>query len=88
MVYDQVHIPLGKEFKTGAFRQYHAEHGMGIFDTALLAAAHGVTVIDVCPLYAVYTCLQSDRVTELRAPVRQEGMRTGYVRQDSLYLSG
>ena len=24
MVYDQVHIPLGGEFKAGAFGQYHA----------------------------------------------------------------
>ncbi len=75
MVYDQVHIPLGKEFKTCAFRQYHAEHGMDIFNAALLTAAHGVTVIEVSPLYAVYACLQSIRITELGAPVSQEGMK-------------
>lgn len=72
MVDDQVHIPLGKKFETGAFWQYHPEHSVNIFDTAFLAAAHGVTVIDVRPLYAVYACLQSIRVTKLRPPVSQE----------------
>ena len=48
MVYAQVHILLGKELKTGTFRQCHAEQGMGIFNAALLFATHGVAVIDVC----------------------------------------
>ena len=75
MVYDQVHIPLGKEFKTGSFWQYHAEHGVGVFNAAFLAAAHGVTVIDVGPFYAVYACLKGIRATKLSPPVSQKGMK-------------
>ena len=75
MVYDQVHIPLGKEFKTGSFWQYHPEHGVDIFHAALLAAAHGVTIIDVRPFYAVYACLKGIRITKLRASVSQKSMK-------------
>lgn len=72
MVDDQVHIPLGEKFETGAFWQHHPEHGVYVFYTAFLAAAHGVTVIDVRPLYAVYACFQRIRFTKLRTPVSQE----------------
>ena len=75
MVDNQVHIPLGEEFKTGAFGQHHPEHGVYVFDTAFLAAAHRVTVINARPLYAVYACFQSIGVTKLRTPVSQEDVK-------------
>ena len=37
-----------------------------------MTITHGVTVIDVRPLYAVYACFQSIGVTKLRTPVSQE----------------
>ena len=44
---DQVHIPLGKEREACAFGQNHPEHGVGIFNTPFLTAAHRVAEIDV-----------------------------------------
>ena len=40
MVHDCVHIPLGKEFKTGSVGKDHPQHGMCLFQPAFLVAPH------------------------------------------------
>ena len=47
VVYDQVHIPLRQEFKTGSLGKDHAEQGVGIFHTSFLSAAHGITIVNM-----------------------------------------
>ena len=42
-------IPLRQPLKNSVFRNDHAEHGVHIFNAALLAAPHGIAVIDACP---------------------------------------
>lgn len=39
-------VLLGEPFKTCPFGQDHAQHCVDVFNTGLLAAAHGVAVID------------------------------------------
>ena len=40
------------KFKGCSFRQYHAEHGMRLFDGSFLSATHWITVINAASLYA------------------------------------
>ena len=77
MTDDQVHIPPGQEFKTCPFGKDHAEHGMGLFHTALLSAAHRVTVINAGAFYPVDARFRCARIAELRAPVRQQDAEKG-----------
>ena len=77
MVHDQIDIPLCEEFKTGAFRQNHPEQRVCLLQSAFLPALHRVTVINAGTLYSVYTGLQSIRVTEFSAPVRQNIFKHG-----------
>lgn len=74
MVYDQVHIPLGQEFKTGAFWENHPEQGVCVFNTAFLSASHRVTVEDAGAFFSVYVGFQRVWVTEFRTPVCKDGM--------------
>ena len=49
-IIDMIHtfpdVPLCQTLKNGAFRQDHPQHGMDIFNSRFLAAAHGITVKD------------------------------------------
>ena len=73
MVHDQVDIPLCQELKRSLFGQYHTQHRMYIFHTRLLAAAHGITVIDACPDNALNAVFQRVRVPKLCPAVCQYG---------------
>lgn len=58
MVYDQVHIPLGQEFKTGAFWENHSEQGVCVFNTSFLSTSHRGTVEDAGAFFSVYAGFQ------------------------------
>ncbi len=74
MVYDQVHVPLGQEFKTGPFRENHPKQGVHVFNTAFLSTPHRVTVKDVGTFFSVYAGFQRARITEFRSPGCKDGM--------------
>ena len=72
MVYNQVHIPLGKEFEAGSFRKHHAKHRVSLLDTAFLAAPHRVTVINAGTLDSLNSSLKIVRSAEFHSSVRQD----------------
>lgn len=72
MIYDHVHIPLGKELKTGSFRKDHPEHGMSLFQTAFLAALHRVTIVNAGTLHTVHAGFQCGWAAEFGTSVSQD----------------
>lgn len=74
VVYDQVHIPLCQEFKTGPLWKDHTEQGMGIFNTTFLPAAHGITIVNMWALFSIYASFQRLRAAKLDTPVCKDRM--------------
>ncbi len=69
MVNNQVYIPLCKKSKTASLWKNHAEHGVHIFHAAFLTAAHGIAIIDICPLDTIDSVFQCRRISEFRTVV-------------------
>lgn len=74
MVYDKVYVPLCQEFETGSLWKNHTEQDVGIFNTAFLPAAHGITIVNMRTFFPIYSGFQRFRAAELRAPVCQNCM--------------
>jgi len=62
-------IPLGKICEDGTFRDDHAEHSVDVFNPGFLVAAHGIAIVDACPLEIIYPGLKGYRIPKLTASV-------------------
>lgn len=86
MVNTFAHIPLGDMCEHSTLWNDHAEHGMHIFNSGFLVAAHGVAIKNAGSCQFPRTALQRLRFTEFNAPVSQEwqerGMKTRTRRQE------
>lgn len=74
VVHNRTHIPLGQELETGASWKNHAEHGVCLFNAALLSAAHGITVVNAASYNSMDPVFEGLRITEFRAAVGQYGV--------------
>lgn len=54
------------------FWEHHPEHGVYVFNTAFLTAAHKVIVIDARTFYAVDAGFKRNRIAKFGTPVSQE----------------
>ncbi len=77
IVDDLPELPLVEGLKDGLFRKDHTEHGMGLFDSPLLAGTHRVAVVDGGTQKAVPVGLKGLRIPEFSAPVRKDGVEQG-----------
>ena len=66
---DQIHIPLGEEFKRRAFRKDLPEKRVNVLYAPFLRRPHRVAVIDTASFKTMDTGLQGLRITKLPAPV-------------------
>ena len=77
MVYNQIHIPLGKELKGNTLCKIHTEHRVSLFDGTFLAAPHGVTEIDASTLDSLNPGIKIVRLAKFHSSVSIFSTKSG-----------
>lgn len=72
MINGSADIPLRVTFQDGPLRNDHAKHRMDVLDAAFLAAAHGITVVDLRSAFTAFVGFKAFRITEFTTSVGKD----------------